>query len=398
MKVFIISPANCATGGPELLQQFARGLIDCGVEAYMLYPDSDGISCPVPEVYWKYDVPYVSRYVDARDSVLVLAETRIHHIHLCQKGTVMVWWLSVNNYLLSYEKHITKDNLDIFHLKARTNVLHFVQSYYAKDFLEKRMGITEVYFLKDYINDEIIGCASLCRERYERKNVCLFNPKKGYAKLEPIIKACRGDIQWVPLTGYTPLEMANVMCQAKVYVDFGSHPGKDRVPREAAVCGCCILTNQEGSAAYQEDVEIPESYKVGSTEDVELVLSKIYDLMDHYEKKIGDYKDYRRTIEQEKAEFMQEVQTTIAVLQAKIGDGGQGNIALDYVADHEKILDSLDSAISQIKQLISESKAAIPDGGDVSSKLLSMDYMIQIIRETIYIELSALSDMEDLKA
>lgn len=310
----------------------------------------------------------------------------------------MVWWLSVNNYLLSYEKHITKDNLDIFHLKARTNVLHFVQSYYAKDFLEKRMGITEVYFLKDYINDEIIGWASLCRERYERKNVCLFNPKKGYAKLEPIIKACRGDIQWVPLTGYTPLEMANVMCQAKVYVDFGSHPGKDRVPREAAVCGCCILTNQEGSAAYQEDVEIPESYKVGSTEDVELVLSKIYDLMDHYEKKIGDYKDYRRTIEQEKAEFMQEVQTTIAVLQAKIGDGGQGNIALDYVADHEKILDSLDSAISQIKQLISESKAAIPDGGDVSSKLLSMDYMIQIIRETIYIELSALSDLEDLKA
>ena len=396
MRVFIISPVNCATGGPELLHQFARCLIDCGVEAYMLYPDSDGVSCPVPEVYWKYDVPYVSQYVDRKDSVLVLAESRIHHIGLCQKGTVMVWWLSVNNYILRYEKHITRENLDIFNLKARTNVLHFVQSYYAKDFLEKHMGIAGTYYLKDYINDEIIGFASLCRERYQRKNICLFNPKKGYEKLEPVLKACREDIQWVPLTGYTPLEMANIMCQAKVYVDFGSHPGKDRIPREAAVCGCCILTNQEGSAAYQEDVGIPESYKVRTTEDVELVLAKIYDLVDHYEERIGDYKNYRCTIEGEKAEFMEEVQAAMAVLQERIGEGGKGDISLDDVVDHEKILDSLDSAVSQIRQLISEAKTALPAGGGVSSKLLSVDYVLQIVRESVYIELSALSDMETL--
>lgn len=394
MRVFIISPANCATGGTELVHQFARSLIDCGVEAYMLYPDSDGISCPVPEVYWKYNVPYVSKYVDSSDSVLVLAETSFHHIHLCQRGVIMAWWLSVDNYILGYKDW--GEGPDIFNFKARTNVLHFVQSYYAKDFLEKSIGISEVYFLGDYISDEIVGGAALCREKYQRKNICLFNPKKGYDRLEPVIRACRKDIQWVPLTGYKPLEMALVMCQAKLYVDFGNHPGKDRIPREAAVCGCCVLTNREGSAAFQEDVGIPEQYKLDTVEDAEAVLETIYDLIDHYEERVPMYSDYVLAVEKEKEEFIQQVHAAIVLLEEYTREYEHVRICQDNLPEHDGILNSFGSAADQIQQLASKARAACQEGREgVIHQLLTMDYVIQVMRESIYTELDVLSHLDE---
>lgn len=130
---------------------------------------------------------------------------------------------------------MTEDDMDPFKLAGRTNAVHFVQSYYAKDFVENGLGIAKTYFLKDYINDDIVKVAQLYGGESLRKDVCVYNPKKGYATLKPVIDACRSDIEWVALQGLKPDEMAKVMCQAKVYVDFGNHPGKDRIPREAAV-------------------------------------------------------------------------------------------------------------------------------------------------------------------
>ena len=39
-------------------------------------------------------------------------------------------------------------------------------------------------------------------------------------------------------------------------MDFGFHPGQDRLPREAALLKNCIITNREGSAAFYKDVPI----------------------------------------------------------------------------------------------------------------------------------------------
>lgn len=387
MRVFIISPADIATGGTELLQQFARCLTDYGIEAYMVYPEAERAKCPVPESFWKYGVRYVTQYVDSRDSVLVLAETRIDHANLCKKGRVMVWWLSVDNYIRSYKTWIKDDNFDIFHLKQRTNVIHFVQSYYAKDFLEKQMNITEgVHFLKDYINDEITEIGALHGSLYKRGHICLYNPAKGYEKLEPVIKACREDIKWIPLSGYTPGQMAELMCRARVYVDFGPHPGKDRIPREAAVCGCCILTNREGSAAYREDVGIPESYKIEDTADVEMVLEKIYDLTDHYEDRIKDYSDYREAIRREKGEFVEEAQKAVAILEEWIGDTGEGILCPEDAVILEKMLESMDLAVDQMHQLLLEAKTACAqgDGQTMRDKMLTVDYVLQMVRESIY--------------
>ena len=53
MRFFIICPASCASGGPELLHQFSQCLTDLGIENYMLYISRAGIPqsvCPTPEI------------------------------------------------------------------------------------------------------------------------------------------------------------------------------------------------------------------------------------------------------------------------------------------------------------------------------------------------------------
>ena len=57
-------------------------------------------------------------------------------------------------------------------------------------------------------------------------------------------------------------EVRKALCTVKVYADFGSHPGRDRMPREAALCGACVLTNRRGSANFAEDVPLPTLYKL----------------------------------------------------------------------------------------------------------------------------------------
>lgn len=394
MRVFILAPANVATGGPELLHQFARCLTKRGIETYMVYPDADGINCPVPEVYWKYDNRYVSQYIDSGDSVLVLPETQIHHIDLCQKGTAMVWWLSVNNYFRSYKSLVTESSPDVFRLKLRKNVVHFAQSHYAKMFVTQHFGITPSP-LKDFINDDIMEFAAFHQKTYERKKLCLYNPSKGYHHLEPVIRACRNDIRWEPLSGYQPLEMASLMCQARLYVDFGDHPGKDRIPREAAVCGCCILTNRRGSAAYQEDVGIPETYKIEDTGQIDAVLEKIYDLVDHYGERIHEYSAYRNAVRAEKMEFLADMDSAIAVLRERTIECEHVEIPKDDRENHDRMLSLLESSAGQVEHLFSQARNACLKGrADVTDRLLAADYAMQVVRESLYAELAVLADLE----
>ncbi|MCM1102176.1 MAG: hypothetical protein NC079_06585 [Clostridium sp.] len=304
MKVFIACPVSAVSGGAELLHQFSRSLTMRDVENYMLYyGNTEG--CPTPERYKKYNVKIAEQYEDSEDSVLVLPEVGVHEAQRCQKGKVAIWWLSVNNYIMCYRQKFTT-TFDVFGVARQKNVLQFVQSQYAKDFLEKFFKIEESYFLSDYINEEILEYARK-NNRMPRQNICLYNPAKGLANVEPLVESSREDITWIPLQGYTPAEMADLMCRAKLYIDFGGHPGKDRIPREAAACGCCVITNREGSAQNDRDVPIDPTYKIGDVSDIPQVLDRIYDVMDHYEDRIKDFETYRGRIAGEKTQFEREV-------------------------------------------------------------------------------------------
>ena len=395
MRFFIVCPAQCASGGPELLHQFSQCLTNMGMENYMLYVSQTGIPqsvWPIPEVYLKYDVKYASAYIDAPDSVLVLAETWIHLSGLCQKGTVMVWWLSVNNYMEQYG--ISPNNYDAFGLKGRKNTIHAVQSYYAKEFLNNCLGIERVYRLSDYINDDIIQFSEKVRNKSSRNNICLYNPKKGFDTLQPIIKSCRKDIKWIPLIGYKPTEMAEVMASAKVYIDLGNHPGKDRIPREAAIAGCCVITNREGSATYSEDVPIPGKYKIKEKDNIDSVLTVIYDCIENYEERVDDFQSYRSKILYEKIEFQYDLENIVEIIKNSMNT--REYLKKDFTEEVCASYTAIEKFLPKIQEVFLNSLQAYENGetNNAVRSLLNVDYMLSVARESIYAQLQNMLDTD----
>ena len=106
----------------------------------------------------------------------------------------------------------------------------------------------------------------------------------------------------------TPEQVNDTLRSAKVYIDFGNHPGKDRIPREAAMCGCCIITGKMGSAQFFEDVSINEEYKFEDIdENLYDVLDKIKYIFNNYNTEIEKFKQYRKKIMHEYKIFQKEI-------------------------------------------------------------------------------------------
>ena len=103
-------------------------------------------------------------------------------------------------------------------------------------------------------------------------------------------------------------EIKNLMRKGKVYIDFGNHPGKDRIPREAAISGCCIITNRKGSAKFYEDVSIDEKYKFDDDmKNIPNVIETINRCINNYDNEINEFENYRNLIEKEKEKFGKDI-------------------------------------------------------------------------------------------
>ncbi len=299
--IYIVCPANKATGGPELLHQLGYKLNMFGFPATMLYLNIAPGTSPVCDSYCSYQVPWTEKMTHLRqEDMIVLPEINIPLARQLEGYRCIIWWLSVNNAVYSKE--------DLAYMQQNEKILHFAQSYYAIDFLHNRLHIPKerTFYLSDYLKSDFFTHLNT-NNSAERENIVLFNPKKGFDKTMQLISQSDYRIKWQALNGLTPYGMRETLKQAKIYIDFGTHPGKDRIPREAAMCGCLVLTNREGSAAYTDDVPIPEEYKFSNGDSAGYVLSKIYNFLEEYALRKDDYSDYRQTIQGEYIRFEKDV-------------------------------------------------------------------------------------------
>lgn len=315
--IYIIANANAISGGPELLHQLCFFLNKNGYEASMVYfaKMKFGIAKPSEQLierYGVYNCPVSTHIDDKKDNTVVFAEALLYFLPKFKKVKKVIWWQSVDNYYASM-KHKYAKLYAPFGMKGEKynpfnkDIVHCYQSYYAKMFL-KENGVAEsnTISLSDYLNDSIIQ-NSLGEEFKEKKNIVLYNPGKGYEFTKRLIEF-DSDIKWIPLTGYTPAELAELMSTAKVYIDFGNHPGKDRMPREAAVNGCCILVGKRGSASNNVDMCISDKYKFEMESfDEKIITERIKECFDAYEYNRNEFVVYRERIKKEKDIFEGEV-------------------------------------------------------------------------------------------
>lgn len=324
--VYIYCPAKVVTGGTELLHQLASSLIQKGIPAYMVYYENEQIVlCDTPKPFAIYQVQHSNRVTDQKDAWIVLPEVYLYLGQDFKYAKVICWWLSVDNffhdglgsafdalrwntwfgikriikqYILrrAYTKAISMQSL------GDKKYFHLYQSYYAFSFLQF-YGIHQVQELGDYINLSFLN-----KEAPDYKeDLVLYNPKKMTKQFVQIMK-CSPGIQWIPLQNMNLEELTAMYSRAKLCVDFGAHPGKDRIPREAVIHHCCLLTNKKGSAQYFEDIPIADDYKISDSElNANLLQERISNIFKNYSTQVQNFESYRHIITEEKTRFDQQI-------------------------------------------------------------------------------------------
>jgi hypothetical protein len=195
--------------------------------------------------------------------------------------------------------------------------LHIVQSEYAYQYVKNKVsGESKILYVSDYIGEKYM--LEIAEGIVPRQNIALFNPRKGLDKILPLIEKTPW-LKWIALQNLSEKDMMAYMHISKIYVDFGNHPGKDRIPREAAICGCCVVTNKDGSAAYYEDVPIPEQYKfdnVAAQYDEIAVLLK--DICERFEYHRASFEGYKAFIRAERSKFSADVESMCSYIEDNI--------------------------------------------------------------------------------
>jgi len=280
-KVYVKIPAGVIAGGCESLYQLVDAINNTGGYCSIIW-DNSNVGNPIPDKYKKYKI-YTDEVEDSSDNIIVYPEIWTDQIDTYKNIKKSIWWLSVDH------------NYGKFKDFSNPNIIHFYQSFYALDFLQKNK--VEKYLpLFDYISTKYID--SIYDESNKRNIVC-YNPSKGI-EMTDRIKELNPDIEFVPLVNMDEDQIINILKISKVYIDFGNHPGRDRIPRESAILGNCILTNTEGSAGYYNDMPIDKEYKTISAEKIGDIIKNCFI---NYESIIKEYSIYRSSIKNQKEQL-----------------------------------------------------------------------------------------------
>lgn len=308
--IYVLSPANFATGGTELLHQFSYQAIALGFEARMIYLSAAANTDPVHERFRDYGVPYITdlEMISSAD-VVIFPEIYTSLVHKVPARIKAVWWLSVGNYKPRHA--FRKRIVDWFRGRrelslAEQGIRHYVQSDFAREFIVAK-GASFSGYLSDYLSADFIDGASRV-DITAKRDIIVYNPRKGMEFTQQIIAAAP-NFDFVPIQNMTPIQVADLLAAAKVYIDFGSHPGKDRIPREAAMMGCCVLVGAVGSAANAKDVPIPSRFKcLMKPFDVASAIDRIGQCLDDFDAISLEFDSYRKMIRHEERDFRAQVQ------------------------------------------------------------------------------------------
>jgi hypothetical protein len=313
-KIYVYCPGGSVTGGPELLHQLVSELVKNNVPASIVYYPCNRV-WTTPEPYLRYECPVEREAPDNSDIAVIVPEVATDLLHHFSSALRCIWWLSVDNYRGNFEnRHQAKQFIKrcfVSELKSPKETIHLCQSLYSQTFIQRRFGVVG-HFLSDYLADEFLDISS----PISRNDIVIYNPKKGVSTTSSIIRNGPG-IRFSPIVNMTRDQVRETLRSAKVYIDFGYHPGKDRIPREAASCGCVVIVGKRGSAKNDDDVSIPSDYKFEPWQGKQVV-AQIRRVLADYPSHYYAQEPYRLRIRSEKSEFAARVRTLFGCISAEL--------------------------------------------------------------------------------
>jgi hypothetical protein len=334
--VYFVAPAAYASGGPEAIHRVCGKLrSELGIDARILYLPASHPD-PVHPAYRDLRIPRVEAIADDPNHVLVVTEyfNQLQFAAQFQRLRIVIWWLSIDFFYSSYwdaaagpwqrrllglEGHLRRRASGYFPnlLEARDRAqmqlrhlaglhlagmdpigraaVHLCQSAYAKAHLAGK-GLERLRELYDLTDSQVLEATY---DPSAKEDLILYNPKKGELFSREII-ARAPQLRFVPLVNLGRTELLNLLRRAKVYIDFGNHPGRDRLPREAALFGCCVLTGTRGSAAFREDLPLPARFKIEDKRgSLPSIVATLQTLIDDYARIHPEYDPYRHFIREQ---------------------------------------------------------------------------------------------------
>lgn len=313
-KILVVCPSGAVTGGPEALHQLVGHMNNLGLPAYIAYLPFEK-AAEAPEPYKRYKVP-VARYEDVEGNLIIFPEVYPMLALKVKHAKSALWWLSLENFLerrhiwplhdkVRYLKKVIKGQRPIGGAKNLKSLLHFSQTEHSTQYL-RSCGIEPIPLI-DSINEDFLTDKYLDKISH-KQDIILYNPTKGRKVTEALIKAYP-QWQFVPLKGLNRDQLSEKLYSAKVYIDFGHHPGRDRMPREAAMHGCCLITGLLGSAGNEVDLPIPKQYKFDSAhpdfiQDFGRLTCQV---MNHFDDHYRAFDFYRKWLQDEPRLFRQQI-------------------------------------------------------------------------------------------
>ncbi len=340
-KIYILAPAKTSTGGPECLHQLAFYINKIfKVQTFMYYLPND-TRHPTHKNFKHYKISYASFIEDQKDNILIMPE---HYMYLklglkysnIQK---VIWWLSIDNYfgfkfhyqnkkiirsiikipfkLINTFNKITNfyfgvftyhDYLKVFYKFINLNqqkeikqaLFHLVQSYYAYNFLKEK--IKNLFFLYDFQNKKLLESSKKIKKK---QNIICYSHKSN--EFIQLLKKSSNN-KFIELKGFSSKDIIKIFNKTKVYIDFGYHPGKDKMPREAVLFNNCIIANFKGSASNKFDIPIANKFKFKlKYNEIDKINFTIKKFFNNYNVEIKNFDNYKKKVLNEEQVFKKQL-------------------------------------------------------------------------------------------
>jgi len=341
-RVVILCPQNVRTGGPEACFQLSDTLINLGFECKLwLLNQSDFqqlftiasskqslcslfISLPKREnsieEYFCYNYEYFADWQDISNTVFVVPEAYAWSIPLFKGSNLIFWWLSFDNALHS----LSQINLNYL---RQDYVRHACQSYYSARVVS---SITQrsVSMLTDYTIVPTEVKERILDLELRPKKILINGSHKIIFDLEKIVARLRdissNTIECVILKNLPREEVYNQMMTSRVFLDLASFPGKDRMPREAILCGSLTVLAAAGAASNSfgfDDFPLPDVF-FWNMVDINTLCEKLLWMINDPKRYESYLYSYSNSISSEKLIFEAEVASLFGGFVEKVNKNG----------------------------------------------------------------------------
>ena len=316
-RVVIICPAYLISGGPENLCQMYAALKKLGYEVYCFWVNPLDISnsivkkhengvtylCKNSDVFVnsvyqkKYNVNYLNKdLLLDEETLVILPEIWSDFIFFFEKSKKAIAWLSISylnvDNLSQICTSLIKENklgiLECLHLAQAPWIQKVLRSWGADSLL-----------IGDYISGRFFIDNSMDNTKNKAEKLITFFPRKG-GNLARIFVNKYPDLDYVKLENFTEDEMIFVLDMAKIYIDFGYFPGKDRIPREAILRNCVIFIHNKGCASDIESFPIDDYFRFSEQD---ITDGTLYNKV---QTALADYKNMKKLQESFKEQIYQE--------------------------------------------------------------------------------------------